>query len=267
MQVRTTTQTKAMTKSIISDMDGVIYRGKALIPGANDFVQRLLKDNVPFLFLTNNAEQTPLDLKLKLEHLGIKGLTEDNFITSAMATAMFLKNQKQNATVYVVGGGGLINELYNVGFSISESNPDYVVVGKTTSLSYEQLKKAVRLIDGGAKFIGTNPDMIDPVEGGNEPAAGTILAAIAAATGKTPYIVGKPNALMMTLATRKLGVHPDDAVMIGDRMDTDIVGGMEAGMTTALVLSGVSTKESIKTFPYKPDHVFNHVGEIDPAAL
>ncbi|GGP26562.1 acid sugar phosphatase [Silvimonas amylolytica] len=266
-EVRIIQKTKAMTKSIISDMDGVIYRGKALIPGANDFVQRLLKSNVPFLFLTNNAEQTPLDLKLKLEHLGIKGLTEDNFITSAMATAMFLKNQKENATVYVVGGGGLINELYNVGFSISESNPDYVVVGKTTSLSYEQLKKAVRLIDGGAKFIGTNPDMIDPVEGGNEPAAGTILAAIAAATGKTPYIVGKPNALMMTLATRKLGVHPDDAVMIGDRMDTDIVGGMEAGMTTVLVLSGVSTKESIKAFPYKPDHIFNNVGEIDPAVL
>ncbi|KPC55468.1 HAD-IIA family hydrolase [Amantichitinum ursilacus] len=256
-----------MTKSIISDMDGVIYRGKQLIPGATEFVDRLLAGDAPFLFLTNNAEQTPLDLKLKLEHLGIKGLTEDNFITSAMATAMFLKNQKERATVYVVGGGGLINELYNVGYSISESNPDYVVVAKSTSFTFEQMKKAVRLIDGGAKFIGTNPDMIDPVEGGNEPAAGTILAAIAAATGKQPYIVGKPNALMMTLATRKLGVHPDNAVMVGDRMDTDIVGGMEAGMTTALVLSGVSTRESIEHFPYKPDHVFNNVGEIDLNAL
>ncbi|HSC78896.1 MAG TPA: HAD-IIA family hydrolase [Chitinolyticbacter sp.] len=254
-------------KAIISDMDGVIYRGKQLIPGANEFVQRLLAEKAPFLFLTNNAEQTPLDLKLKLEYLGIRGLTEDNFITSAMATAMFLKQQKERATAYVVGGGGLINELYNVGFSISESRPDYVVVAKSSSFSFEQLKKAVRFIDAGAKFIGTNPDMIDPVEGGNEPAAGTILAAISAATGKRPYIVGKPNALMMTLATRKLGVHPEEAVMVGDRMDTDIVGGMEAGMTTALVLSGVTTQAMIDDFPYKPDHVFDHVGQIDPAQL
>jgi NagD protein len=252
-----------MIKSIISDMDGVIYRGKQLIPGANEFVQRLLSTQLPFLFLTNNAEQTPLDLKLKLEAMGIHGLTEGNFITSAMATAMFLRSQKERATVFIIGGGGLINELYNVGFSISESKPDYVVVAKSSSFNFEQMKKAVRFIDGGAKFIGTNPDMIDPVEGGSEPAAGTILAAISAATGKKPYIVGKPNALMMTLATRKLGVHPEDTLMVGDRMDTDIVGGMEAGMKTALVLSGVSTMGMIEQFPYKPDYVFNHVGEID----
>ncbi|WP_245575299.1 HAD-IIA family hydrolase [Chitinibacter tainanensis] len=256
-----------MVTSVISDMDGVIYRGKQLIPGANEFVQRLLAAKTPFLFLTNNAEQTPLDLKLKLESLGVHGLTEDNFITSAMATAMFLRQQKERAKVYVIGGGGLINELYNVGFSISESNPDYVVVAKSSTFSFEQLKKAVRFIDHGAKFIGTNPDMIDPVEGGNEPAAGTILAAISAATGKKPYIVGKPNALMMMLASRKLGVHPEECVMVGDRMDTDIVGGMEAGMKTALVLSGVTTMPMLDEFPYKPDYVFNHVGEIDFQAL
>lgn len=250
-------------------MDGVIYRGKQLIPGAQEFVQRLVASKVPFLFLTNNAEQTPIDLKLKLEQLGISDLTEDNFITAAMATAMFLKaqNRKPTPKAYVIGGGGLMNELYNVGFSISESNPDYVIVAKSSSFGYEQLKKAVHFIDQGAKFIGTNPDMIDPVEGGLEPAAGTILAAISAATGKKPYIVGKPNALMMTLATRKLGVHPDNAVMVGDRMDTDIVGGMEAGMTTALVLSGVTNTEIMEHFPYRPDHVFNNVGEIDLAAL
>ncbi|MFA9438716.1 HAD-IIA family hydrolase [Uliginosibacterium sp. sgz301328] len=256
-----------MVKSVICDMDGVIYRGKQLIPGANDFVQRLLAAQTPFLFLTNNAEQTPLDLKIKLEQLGIQGVTTDNFITSAMATAMFLKQQKEHASAYVLGGGGLISALYNVGFSMSESNPDYVVVAKSTMFNFDQLKKAVRLIDNGAKFIGTNPDMIDPIEGGNEPAAGTILAAISAATGKKPYIVGKPNALMMTLATRKLGVHAEEAVMIGDRMDTDIVGGMEAGMKTALVLSGVTTPEIMAHFPYKPDYVFNNVGEIDPAVL
>ena len=258
-----------MAKSIISDMDGVIYRGKQLIPGAKEFVQRLLASQTPFLFLTNNAEQTPLDLKLKLASLGIDGLTDDNFITAAMATAMFLKNQnqKQHATAYVVGGGGLINELYNVGFSISESNPDYVVVAKSSSFGYEQLKKAVRLIDQGAKFIGTNPDMIDPVEGGLEPAAGTILAAIEAATGKKPYIVGKPNSLMMIYARQMLGAHAEDCVMIGDRMDTDIVGGLEAGMRTTLVLSGVSSPGTIEQFPYRPDFVFDSVGSIDWDAL
>jgi len=258
-----------MTKSIISDMDGVIYRGKQLIPGAKEFVERLLESQTPFLFLTNNAEQTPLDLKLKLEGLGINGINEDNFITSAMATAMFLKSQTRSPqpTAYVVGGGGLINELYKAGFSISESHPDYVVVAKSVTFGFEQMKKAVHLIDHGAKFIGTNPDMIDPVEGGYEPAAGTLLAAIAAATGKKPYIVGKPNSLMMMLATRKLGVHPEDAVMIGDRMDTDIVGGMEAGMTTALVLSGVSSLESVQHFPYQPDHIFDSVADIFPQAL
>lgn len=258
-----------MTKSIISDMDGVIYRGKQLIPGAKEFVARLLESKTPFLFLTNNAEQTPLDLKLKLEHLGISGLTEDNFITAAMATAMFLKtqNRKTNPTAYVIGGGGLINELYNIGFSISESNPDYVVVAKSTSFGFEQLKKAVRFIDNGARFIGTNPDMIDPVEGGLEPAAGTFLAAIAAATGKKPYIVGKPNSLMMLLAARKLGAHPENCVMVGDRMDTDIVGGMEAGMTTVMVLSGVTTPEIMEQFPYRPDHVLQTVGDIDLNSL
>ena len=248
-------------------MDGVIYRGSTLIPGAKEFVARLIEEKIPFLFLTNNSEQTPLDLKLKLEKRGIGGLTEDNFITSAMATAMFLSSQKPSATAYVVGGGGLVSELYNAGFSISNSNPDYVVVGKTSSFSYEQLKTAVRLIDKGAKFIGTNPDMIDPTEDGNEPACGTLLAAIEAACGKKPYIVGKPNSLMMMLALRKLHVHPDDAIMIGDRMDTDIVGGLEAGMSTCLVLSGVSRREDIDSFPYRPDHVYNTVGEIYPSKM
>ncbi|MCL1947607.1 MAG: HAD-IIA family hydrolase [Chitinivibrionia bacterium] len=255
-------------KSIISDMDGVIYRGSKLIDGANDFVERMLSNGVKFLFLTNNSEQTPRDLKQKLEQKGIKGLCENNFITSAMATAMFLKQQKENATAYVLGGGGLINELYNVGFTISQSNPDYVVVGKTTTnFNFETLKTAVQLIQKGAKFIGTNPDMIDPTEHGEEPACGTILAAIEAASGKKPYIIGKPNSLMMMMAAKKLGVHPEDTVMIGDRMDTDIVGGMEAGMNTCLVLSGVSKREDIEDFPYHPDYVFDSVADIEPTKL
>ena len=253
--------------NVISDMDGVIYRGGKLIDGAKEFVDRLISSNDKFLFLTNNSEQTPIDLKLKLEHLGIEGINEDNFITSAMATAMFLKSQKENAKVFVVGGAGLINELYNVGFSISETNPDYVVVGKTTNFNFDSIKKAVRLIENGAKFIGTNPDVVDPTESGNEPACGTILAAIEVASGYKPYVVGKPNSLMMTLATRKMGVHADDTVMIGDRMDTDIVGGMEAGMKSALVLSGVSKQEDLLAFPYKPDFIFNSVKDIWPDRL
>ncbi|WP_155851813.1 HAD-IIA family hydrolase [Chitinivibrio alkaliphilus] len=254
-------------KGIVSDMDGVIYRGGRIIPGAQEFVDRLISADIPFLFLTNNSEQTPIDLRLKMEKLGIKHLSEHNFITSAMATAMFLKQQTSQATVYVIGGGGLINELYNVGFSISESNPDYVVVGKTQNFSYEMMKTAVRLIRGGAKFIGTNPDMIDPTEDGVEPACGAILASIESACGRAPYIVGKPNSLMMALATKKLGLHTSDTMMIGDRMDTDILGGMEAGMNTALVLSGVTSQEDLALFPYSPDAIYSSVGEVVPETL
>jgi NagD protein len=250
-------------KNVISDMDGVIYRGKTLVSGAKEFIDRLITEQIKFLFLTNNSEQTPLDLKRKLEGLGIRGLLESNFITSAMATASFLKNQRPGGTLYVIGGGGLISELYKVGFSISESRPDYVVVGKTNSFNFEMLKKAISLIMNGAKFIGTNPDVIDPVDNGFEPACGSILGAIEIATGKKPYIIGKPNSLMMTIALKQLGVLADETVMIGDRMDTDIVAGMEAGMKTSLVLSGVTTKEMLEAFPYKPDFIFNNVGEID----
>lgn len=245
-------------------MDGVIYRGKALIPGAKEFVSRLVTSGTKFLFLTNNSEQTPIDLVRKLNILGIDGLTEENFITSAMATAIFLATQKPAGSVYVVGGAGLSTELYQRGFSITEHNPDYVVVGKTSSLSFDMISKAASLIRGGAKFIGTNPDMIDPVEKGVEPAAGVILKAVEAASGKKPYVIGKPNSLMMMIARKKLMVHSEDTVMIGDRMDTDIVGGLEAGMKTCLVLSGVSTRESIRDFPYRPDYIFDSVADINP---
>jgi NagD protein len=256
-----------MIKAVISDMDGVLYRGKNLIPGAKEFVRRLVENSMPFLFLTNNSEQTPLDLKRKLEHMGIDGVQEENFITSAMVTAEFLKSQKPSATVYIVGGPGLASELYRAGFSVSESRADYVVVGKTSNLTFDMLRKAVRLIDQGAKFIGTNPDVIDPAEDGIEPACGSVLAAIQTATGKKPYIVGKPNPLMMLVAKRRIGCHASETLMIGDRMDTDILGGLEAGMKTALVLSGVSTREVLDEFPYRPDYVFDNVGDIVFEAL
>jgi NagD protein len=256
-----------MASSVICDMDGVLYRGRVLINGAQEFVDRLLQERIPFLFLTNNSEQTPLDLLRKLEQLGIRGIQENNFITSAMATAMFLKQQNQGTAAYVVGGGGLSSELYKQGFSISEHRPNYVVVGKTTGLNYEMLRTAVRLIRQGAKFIGTNPDVVDPTPEGMEPACGAILAAIERASDRKPYIVGKPNPLMMTIATRRLGVHAEDTLMIGDRMDTDIIAGLEAGMKTCLVLSGVTTRDMLDQFPYRPDHIFNHIGEVHPRDL
>ena len=252
---------------VISDMDGVIYRGRRAVPGAQEFVDRLRASDTPFVFLTNNSEQTPLDLMRKLAGLGIHGLTAENFITSAMATARFVAGQKPNGSAFVIGGGGLAAELYQVGYSLTDADPDYVVVGKTASFAFPMLRKAARLIEAGAKFIGTNPDLVDPVEGGTEPAAGVLLAAIEAATGRRPYIVGKPNSLMMIYARAMLGVSAENCVMIGDRMDTDIVGGLEAGMRTCLVLSGVSDRATVDGFPYRPDLVYDSVADIDPAVL
>ena len=252
---------------VISDMDGVIYRGREPIPGAQEFIDRLRDTDTPFVFLTNNSEQTPLDLLRKLGGLGIHGLTAANFITSAMATAEFLAAQKPHGSAYVIGGGGLSAELYQVGYSITDTDPDYVVVGKTASFGFPMLRKAAQLIDQGAKFIGTNPDMVDPVEGGTEPAAGALLASVQAATGMKPYIVGKPNSLMMFYASTKLGIPAEDCVMIGDRMDTDVVGGLEAGMRTCLVLSGVSTRDAVERFPYRPTFIYDSVADFDPAAV
>lgn len=251
-------------KYVISDMDGVIYRGKNLVAGAAEFVGRMLEQQIAFLFLTNNSEQTPIDLKRKLEALGIQGLGEHNFITSAMATAEFLKSQRPGGSVFVIGGAGLTNALYNAGFSINESNPDYVVVGKTKNYNFDLIRKASRLISSGARFIATNPDVVDPTEDGFEPACGSLLAPIELATGRKPYVVGKPNSLMMLIARKQLGARASETIMIGDRMDTDIVGGLEAGMTTCLVLSGVTNREMIDSFPYRPDHVFENIGQIRP---
>jgi NagD protein len=256
-----------MTKSIISDMDGVVYRGDSLVPGAQEFIQELLRRAVPFLFLTNVSEKTPLDLLKKMENLGIRGLQEHHFITAAMATAMFLARQKPNAKVYCIGGPGLKQELTKAGLVLIDgpfgsSPPDFLVVGKTDEFHFSHMRLGVQAIMAGAKFIGTNPDVLDPSDQGFEPACGSLLASLEAATGKKPYIVGKPNPLMMTLATRKLGVHPDDTIMIGDRMDTDILGGLEAGMTTVLVLSGVSSLEDAQDFPYAPDYIVTSLSEV-----
>jgi NagD protein len=245
-------------------MDGVIYKGKQLITGAKEFVERLQADNYNFLFLTNNSEKTAEELKNKLKGLGINNLTAHNFITASMATAIFLSQQSSQKTAYLIGGSGLFAELQNLNFEITDDKPEYVVVGKTKYFNYEMLKTAVNLIRAGSRFIATNPDTLDPIEDGVEPACGSLVAAIERAAGKKPYIIGKPNALMLTIAKRKLQAHSTETMMIGDRMDTDIVGGMEAGMQTCLVLSGVSSRETIECYPYKPNYVFESVAEIYP---
>lgn len=255
-----------MPASYVVDMDGVIYHGHRLIPGAVEFVERLKAGGHKFLFLTNNSQWTPRDLRHRLEGIGIS-VEESAFHTSALATAEFLKQQMPGGTAYVIGGAGLTNALYEAGYTLTERDPDYVVVGDTRSYDYEKIERAVRLVLNGARFVATNLDVSGPSEDGLQPACGALVAPIELATGRKPYFVGKPNPLMMRTALRKLGAHSGEAFMVGDRMDTDIVVGTEAGMRTILVLSGVSTRETIEAYPYRPTHVYEDVGHIPVAGL
>ncbi len=255
-----------MPTSFVIDMDGVIYHGHRLIPGAREFVDRLQKGGTRFLFLTNNSQWTPRDLRHRLEGLGIE-VAESAFHTSALATAEFLQRQKPGGSAYVIGGAGLMNALYDVGYTLTERNPDYVVVGDTRSYDYEKIERAVRLVLGGAKFVATNLDLTGPAEDGIQPACGALVAPIELATGRKPYFIGKPNPLMMRTALRKLEAHSAEAFMVGDRMDTDIIAGTEAGMRTILVLSGVSSRETIEAYPYRPTYIFENVGEIPVDSL
>lgn len=249
-------------KAFLSDMDGVIYRGSTLIPGARSFVDRLIHSGAPFLFLTNHSGVTPRDLVEKLDGLGVPGLEPRHFLTAAQTAALFVSRQSPGARCHVLGEPALTAELEAQGLVVTDRDPEYVVAGKTRDFDFASLKKAATFLAAGARFIGTNPDKADPVEDGLEPAAGAILAALEAATGKRPFIVGKPNALMMLIARQKLGAHSSETVMIGDRMDTDIVAGLEAGMTTCLVLSGVTSRSDLAHFAYRPDFVYDDVGQI-----
>ena len=245
----------------ISDMDGVIYHGNCILPGVKEFVDWLYKEDKPFLFLTNSSERSPRELRQKLSRMGLD-VDESPFYTSALATAKFLAEQAPGCSAYVIGAPGLVNALYDVGITMNDVNPDYVVVGETDSYNYNMIIKAVQLINKGARLVGTNPDMTGPSEMGIIPACQALVAPISLATGKTPYYVGKPNPLMMRTGLKMLNVHSADAVMIGDRMDTDIVAGMESGLMTALVLSGVSTLDNINVFSYRPSIILNGVGDI-----
>lgn len=248
-------------QGFICDMDGVIYHGNRLLPGVADFVRWLLEENKNFLFLTNSSERTKMELRQKLGRMGLD-VEESHFYTSALATAKFLKQQSENCSVYAIGEAGLFNALYEAGITMNDVSPEYVVVGETSSYNYENILKAVKFVQGGAKLIGTNPDMTAPTEAGIIPACRALIAPIELATGKNAYFVGKPNALMMRTGIKILGVHSADAAIVGDRMDTDIIAGIESGMETVLVLSGVSTRETVKQFPYRPSYILDGVGDI-----
>ena len=247
----------------ICDMDGVIYHGNRLLPGVKEFVEWLYRENKRFLFLTNSSERTPRELQQKLSRMGLD-VDESHFYTSALATAQFLKTQAPGCSVYVIGAPGLYNALYQVGITINDVDPDYVVVGETSNYNYESILKAVELINKGAKLIGTNTDLTGPSERGIIPACRALTAPIELTTGINAYFVGKPNPLMMRTGLRRLGVHSVEAVMVGDRMDTDIVAGTETGLDTVLVLSGVTSREDLKKFAYRPKYVLSGVGEIPP---
>ena len=248
-------------KGFICDMDGVIYLGNQLLPGVAEFVTWLNENDKRFLFLTNSSERSPKELRQKLQRMGLD-IGEEHFYTSALATAAFLREQAPGCSVFAIGEAGLLNALYDAGITMNDVDPDYVIIGEGNSYNYENILKAVRLVLKGAKLIGTNSDLTGPAEDGIIPACRAMIAPIEMATGQTAYFVGKPNPLMMRTGLRILGVHSEDAVMIGDRMDTDMVAGIETGLYTALVLSGVTDRTDIKKFPYRPQLVLNGVGDI-----
>ena len=253
---------KVLSKqAFICDMDGVIYHGDRLLPGARQFVDWLKQEKKKYLFLTNSSERSPRELHQKLERLGLD-VPEDHFYTSALATGIFLKNQHPGASAYVIGEAGLINALYDAGITMNNVNPDYVVVGESHSYTYETLVKAVNLVRKGARLIGTNPDLTGPVEDAIIPATGALISPIELATENKAYFIGKPNPLMMRNALKILGSRREDTVIIGDRMDTDIIAGIESEIETVLVLSGVTHREHIERYAYRPHLVLNGVGAI-----
>lgn len=248
-------------KGFLCDMDGVIYHGNQVLPGVPDFIDWLYRENKNFLFLTNSSERTPRELSQKLSRMNLD-VDESHFYTSALATAEFLSNQMPGCSAYCIGAAGLLNALYEAGITMNEVNPDYVVVGETRSYNFESIVKAVELVRGGAKLIGTNPDLSGPVENGIIPACRALMSPVEMVTGYNAYYIGKPNPLMMKTGLRLLGCAPEDAAIIGDRMDTDIIAGIESEIDTILVLSGVTNRDTIRTFPYRPKHILNGVGDI-----
>jgi NagD protein len=250
-------------ESWLTDMDGVLVREDNAIPGASDFITALRDAGLPFLVLTNNPMFTPRDLRARLLSGGID-VPEQSIWTSALATASFLDDQRPGGSAYVIGEAGLTTALHAVGYVLTERNPDYVVLGETRTYSFEAITKAIRLIEGGARFIATHPDPSGPSPQGTLPSTGAVAALITSATGSTPYFVGKPNPLMMRSALNQINAHSESTVMIGDRMDTDVISGIEAGLRTILVLTGSMTREAIERYPYRPTRVVDSIADVVP---
>jgi len=245
----------------LTDMDGVLVRENRAVPGAAELIERWRDAGRPFLVLTNNSIFTARDLSARLHAAGIP-VPEDRIWTSALATASFLKQQKPGGTAFVIGEAGILTALHDAGFVMSENHPDFVVVGETRNYSFEAITKAIRFINAGSRFISTNPDTTGPSPEGPLPATGAINALITKATGKEPYIVGKPNPMMFRSALNQIGAHSHNTAMIGDRMDTDVVAGIEAGLHTILVLTGISDQAEIERFPFRPDEILDSVADL-----
>ncbi|AFA71868.1 HAD-superfamily hydrolase, subfamily IIA [Gordonia polyisoprenivorans VH2] len=250
-----------MSWNYLMDMDGVLIREEHLIPGADALIAELRDNGIPFTVLTNNSIRTPRDLRARLLRTGLD-IPEDAIWTSALATARFLDTQRPNGSAYVVGESGLTTALHEIGYVITDVDPDYVVLGETRTYSFEAITTAIRLVERGARFIATNPDATGPSTQGSLPATGAVAALITRATNRDPYYVGKPNPLMMRSALRRMGAHSENTLMIGDRMDTDVISGLEAGLQTILVLSGISTPESVELYPYRPTRVIASVADL-----
>jgi NagD protein len=245
----------------LTDMDGVLVHEDTAIPGAADFLTALVDSGRRFLVLTNNSIFTPRDLRARLLASGID-VPEESIWTSAMATAQFLDDQRPHGSAFVVGEAGLTTALYQVGYTMTERRPDYVVLGETRTYSFEAITKAIRLIEAGARFIATNPDVSGPSQHGTLPATGSVAALISAATGHQPYFIGKPNPLMMRSALNRIDAHSESTVMVGDRMDTDVISGLEAGLRTILVLTGSTRPEQVDRFSYQPTRVVNSIADV-----
>ncbi|MGW6409251.1 HAD-IIA family hydrolase [Streptomyces vinaceus] len=248
-------------ESWLTDMDGVLIHEGTPIPGADVFIKRLRDSGKPFLVLTNNSIYTPRDLQARLSRMGLH-VPVENIWTSALATAKFLDDQRPGGTAYVIGEAGLTTALHDIGYILTDHEPDYVVLGETRTYSFEAMTKAVRLINAGARFICTNPDETGPSTEGPLPATGAVAALITKATGKQPYFAGKPNPLMMRTGLNAIGAHSESSAMIGDRMDTDVLAGLEAGMQTFLVLTGLTSAEETEKFPYRPTKTVNSIADL-----
>jgi len=245
----------------LTDMDGVLVHEGQALPGAADFLNRLRERARPFLVLTNNSIFTARDLRARLLASGLD-VPEASIWTSALATAQFLADQVPNGTAYVIGEAGLTTALHDVGYVLTDIAPDFVVLGETRTYSFEGITRAIRLIDAGARFIATNPDPTGPSAEGPTPACGAVAALISKATGRDPYIVGKPNPMMFRSALNAVDAHSETTAMIGDRMDTDVVAGMEAGLETFLVLTGSTSRDDVQRYPFRPSHIMNSIADL-----